>query len=112
MPHEDPEAELEARLGHGGLWVWEDGGGRPVAMAGRTAPLTGALRVVSVFTPPEHRGRGFGGAVVAEVVRDALAQGVEHVLLFTDLANPVSNRLYARLGFVAVEDRVSVALHA
>jgi predicted GNAT family acetyltransferase len=110
LPSDDPVAEVDARLAHGGLWVWEDAAGRPVAMAGRTAALAGMARVVSVFTPPEHRGRGYGGAVVAEVVRDALAQGVAHVLLFTDLANPVSNRLYARLGFVPVEDRVSLVL--
>jgi RimJ/RimL family protein N-acetyltransferase len=112
LPFDDPVAEVDARLAHGGLWVWEDEAGRPVAMAGRTAPLAGALRVVSVFTPPEHRGRGFGAAAVAAVVRDALAHGVEHVLLFTDLANPVSNRLYARLGFLPVEDRASVVLDA
>jgi len=48
--------------------------------------------------------------VTAAVCAQALVRGAEHVLLFTDLANPVANRLYARLGFAGVEDRVSLAL--
>jgi predicted GNAT family acetyltransferase len=31
-------------------------------------------------------------------------------VLYTDLANPTTNRLYARLGYVPVEDRVVLAL--
>jgi predicted GNAT family acetyltransferase len=31
-------------------------------------------------------------------------------VLYTDLANPTSNALYARLGFVPVADRLSLRL--
>ena len=36
----------------------------------------------------------------------ALDDGADHVVLFTDLANPTSNALYQRLGYRPVEDRV------
>jgi predicted GNAT family acetyltransferase len=39
-------------------------------------------------------------------VRDA---GAEEVLLYTDLANPVSNSIYLRIGYRAVGDRVVLA---
>jgi predicted GNAT family acetyltransferase len=66
-------------------------------------------RVAPVYTPVEHRGRGFGAAATATVTRAALDDGVEEILLYTDLANPTSNRLYARLGYKPVEDSVSLS---
>lgn len=110
LPARDAGAQVDDHLGDGGLWLWEATDGRPVAMAGRTRPLAGAVRVAPVYTPPEHRGRGFAAGVTAAVVAESLAAGAEHVLLFTDLADPVSNRLYGRLGFRGVEDRVSLVL--
>jgi predicted GNAT family acetyltransferase len=101
------ERLLDDALAHGGRTLLEVGG-EPVAMAGSTPPEDGAVRVVSVYTPPELRGRGYAGAVTAAVSRAALAAGASEVLLFTDLANPVSNRLYARLGYVPVEDHLSL----
>ena len=63
-------------------------------------------RVAPVYTPPEHRGRGYGAAATAAVTRAAVDAGVRDLLLYTDLANPTSNRLYARLGYRPVEDAV------
>jgi hypothetical protein len=44
------------------------------------------------------------------VSQQALDAGTEEVVLFTDLANPVSNSIYQRLGYRPVEDRVVLAL--
>lgn len=84
--------------------LWELPGGEPVAMAGTTVPVDGAVRVVRVRTPAPHRGRGYAGAVTAAVTRAALEAGARHLVLFTDLADPVSNGLYRRLGYVPVRD--------
>ena len=65
-------------------------------------------RRTAVYTPPEQRGRGYGGAVTAAVTRAALDAGADDVVLFTDLANPTSNALYQRLGYRPVEDRTVV----
>ena len=85
-------------MSYGGMTLWE-ANGEPVAMAGLTRPDAGMVRVIAVYTPPHLRGRGYGGAVTAAVTRAALEAGAEDVVLFTDLANPISNRLYQRLGF-------------
>jgi predicted GNAT family acetyltransferase len=70
--------------------------------------VAGMARVAPVYTPPEHRGRGYGAAATAAVSRAALDAGTEELLLYTDLANPTSNRLYARLGYKPVEDSVAL----
>jgi predicted GNAT family acetyltransferase len=95
---------LDDKLSYGGMTLWEVSG-KPVAMAGVTRPEAGMVRVIAVYTPPDLRGRGYGGAVTAAVTRAALDAGAEDVVLFTDLANPTSNALYQRLGYRPVEDR-------
>lgn len=98
---------VDDRLSHGGVTVWEVDGA-PVAMAGITRPLAGMARVVAVYTPPGHRGRGYAAGVTAAVSGAARDAGVDEVLLFTDLANPTSNALYRRLGYLPVQDHVGL----
>jgi GNAT superfamily N-acetyltransferase len=98
---------VDDRLGYGGVMLWETGG-RPVALAIRSRAHADMIRIQTVYTPREHRARGYAGAVTAVVTRQALDLGVEHVVLFTDLANATSNALYQRLGYRPVEDRVVV----
>lgn len=87
------------------LTLWESGGA-PVALAGRSRMLAGTVRVTLVYTPPEHRGRGYAAAVTAEASRAAVAAGAAEVALFADLANPTSNGVYRRIGYEPVADRV------
>lgn len=82
--------------------------GQPVSMAVVGLPREGMSRIGPVYTPPEFRSRGYGSAVTAAAARWALDRGAEHVVLFTDLANPVSNSIYQRIGFHRVVDAVSV----
>ncbi|MFE0103377.1 GNAT family N-acetyltransferase [Streptomyces sp. NPDC059009] len=91
----------DARIAYGGVTLWESQDGTPLAMAGNTRRTAGQVRVAPVYTPAELRGRGYAGAVVAEVSRAARA---DEVLLFTDLDNPTSNGLYQRIGYRPVRD--------
>jgi RimJ/RimL family protein N-acetyltransferase len=84
----------------------------PVAMARVHGALLGMSRIGPVYTPPEHRGHGYGAAVTAEAVRHAQREGARDVVLFADVANPVSNRIYRRLGFVPVAEHVQYAFTA
>jgi GNAT superfamily N-acetyltransferase len=96
---------VDDRLSYRGLTLWE-ADGAPVSLAGWHRPVAGTVRVAPVYTPPEHRRQGYAGAVTAAVSQAALDGGADHVVLFTDLANPTSNALYQRLGYRPVEDRV------
>lgn len=102
----DLQRTVADRLSYGGLTLWESGG--PVSMAGMTRAVAGQARVGPVYTPPERRGKGFGGAVTAAVSQAAKDAGVGEVLLYTDLANPTSNALYQRLGYEPVSDSVQL----
>lgn len=97
---------IEDLLSYGGLTVWEDDGGRPVSMAGRSRPAAGVVRIGPVYTPPEHRRQGRGSAVTAAVSQAAQNEGAREVVLFTDLANPTSNSIYRRLGYHPLGDRL------
>jgi predicted GNAT family acetyltransferase len=103
----DMQRTVADRLSYGGLTLWETGGA-PVSLAGATRAVAGQARIGPVYTPPERRGRGFGGAVTAAVSRAAKDAGVAEVLLYTDLANPTSNALYQRLGYRPVSDSVQL----
>lgn len=83
---------------------WETPDGTPVSMAGSTSMVGGMIRVDPVYTPARLRGRGYAGAVTVEVSRAALASGATDVVLFTNPANPTSNALYQRIGYVPVAD--------
>ncbi|MFY4719071.1 GNAT family N-acetyltransferase [Streptomyces sp. LaBMicrA B280] len=103
-PGRDAGPWADARLSYGGITLWEAADGTPLAMAGATREIAGQVRVAPVYTPAALRGRGYAGAVTAEVSRAARAAGAAEVLLFTDLANPTSNALYQRLGYREVAD--------
>lgn len=62
-----------------------------------------------MYTPPEHRRRGYGAAITAVLTASALEAGATEVVLFTDLANPTSNGVYRRIGFRAVSERLVLA---
>jgi GNAT superfamily N-acetyltransferase len=96
---------VDDRLSYGGFTLWETGDG-PVSLAGVTRAVAGQARIGPVYTPPEWRARGFGGAVTAAVSQAAKDGGVAEVVLYTDLANPTSNALYQRLGYLPVSDSV------
>jgi RimJ/RimL family protein N-acetyltransferase len=104
----DATAVVRERLSYGGLALWE-AAGRPVALAGLSRMVAGMARVGPVYTPPELRGRGYASALTAAVSQRALDTGADEVVLYTDLANPVSNSIYLRLGYRPVEDRLALA---
>ena len=90
-------AMTPGRVERGQLWIWDDGG--PVAMAGWTDAPPDIARVAPVYTLPEARGRGYATALVASMSRALLGNGRRRLFLITDVANPVSNSIYAKIGY-------------
>jgi predicted GNAT family acetyltransferase len=84
-------------------YLWEVDG-RPVSLAGVGGRTPHGTRVGPVYTPPEHRRRGFAGALVAAASQAQLDEGLEFCFLFTDLANPTSNHVYQAIGYEPVTD--------
>jgi predicted GNAT family acetyltransferase len=93
---------LIARIGGRAMYLWEDG--RPVSMTGVAAVTPHGSRVGPVYTPPDLRGRGYASALVAAASQAQLDAGRRFCFLFTDLANPTSNRIYQDIGYEPVCD--------
>ena len=112
---EDAEARqnrsIDARLGgdvSSGIALWEDGG-EVVSLAGFGGETPHGIRIGPVYTPPARRGRGYASALTAMLSAGLLAGGRRFCFLYTDLANPTSNRIYQAIGYERVCDSVELA---
>lgn len=86
-----------------GFRVWCDDG-KLVSMAGYTGPTPHGIRINAVYTPPELRGRGYASACVAALSQEMLDAGRRFCFLFTDLSNPISNKIYQNIGYEPVSE--------
>jgi predicted GNAT family acetyltransferase len=102
-PTDDAAAGARRLIGGGTAYLWRDGGGvRSIAAV--AGPTPNGIRVNHVYTPPEFRGRGYASNLVAAVTRRMLGSGRKFCTLFTDLANPTSNKIYRAIGYRPVCD--------
>jgi hypothetical protein len=108
LPWELPTKEIiiqnaSARVPQAMTFFWEDNG-CPVSMAALSRPSKRGIAVNGVYTPPEHRQKGYATALVAAVSTEGLNRGKEFCVLYTDLANPTSNSIYQKVGYIPVGD--------
>jgi predicted GNAT family acetyltransferase/predicted N-acetyltransferase YhbS len=111
LPHQPNEAEaaVDRLLRKDALFLWCDG--QPVALCASGGRTSNSARIGPVYTSPAFRGRGYATAAVAELTRRLLAD-CSWCCLYTDLANPVSNSIYRRIGYrpvVGVDEYTFVA---
>lgn len=86
------------------LWLWEDAG-QSVCLIGTMAYVAGGARLGPVYTPPQHRQKGYATRMVAEVSQLLLTQfGRKFCVLYTDLDFPTSNKIYMKVGYQRIMD--------
>jgi predicted GNAT family acetyltransferase len=78
-----------------------------VHLTAASKPSYGVSRIGPVYTPREHRGRGLASNAVAQVSR-LLRDSGERACLFTDQANPTSNKIYEAIGYRRVVDMANL----
>jgi GNAT superfamily N-acetyltransferase len=116
IPHHEPpewddvHAAIEERLADdgSGAWVWRVDG-EPVSIAGFSGGTGTGIRIGPVYSPPEHRRRGYATALVSDLSASLLASGYERCFLYTDLSNPTANRIYATIGYRQVAESKMLA---
>lgn len=103
---EDPHKVASDTIKTERCWLWKNPD--PVSMVICSSPTPNGIRISCVYTPQEHRGRGYASANVAALSQRLLDGGREFCFLFTDLANPTSNSVYQKIGYRRVCDFASV----
>ena len=101
-PPSDPEANVRRFMTSGRLAVWDIG--EAVSMAGSSRGTPNGGTISAVYTPPEHRRRGYASACVAALSQALLDAGHRFCALYTDLANPTSNKIYQDVGYNPIAD--------
>ncbi len=99
---ESVERLVDRHLQQGTAYLWENE--TPVSMASRVGITPNGARVSLVYTPPEHRRKGYCSTCVAALSQTLLNQGYRYCFLFTDQANPTSNHIYQAIGYQPVGD--------
>lgn len=101
------EATARRQIAVGNVSLWQVAG-RPVAMCWASAPYGGVVRVSGVYTPRAERGHGYASAVVAAASRREQERG-HTCMLYTQLANPTSNKIYRALGYRHLGDDLQLS---
>ena len=104
---DDSREVAEQRIRDRQMVFWEIDG-TPVATAGAIGPTRNGIRIVLVYTPPEHRGRGYASNLVAALSQQQLDAGRKYCFLNTDQANPTSNKIYTALGYRPVCESIQI----
>jgi predicted GNAT family acetyltransferase len=107
--HEEADPETvrqrnQERVRKGEIRVLESPQGELLSMAHTSRETERGISVSGVYTPPEHRGKGCCQATVGSLCRELLAGGKDYCTLFVDRRNPISNRVYRKIGFEVLED--------
>ena len=77
-------------------WLIIEDGGRPIGRL-YLEEWEREIRIIDISLAPDARGRGIGGAILADVMEDAGSRG-KFVSIHVEVNNPARS-LYERLGF-------------
>ena len=89
------------KIDGGEVYLWETE--TIVSMCCIARPTQNGITINYVFTPKEHRKKGYGTKIVAEVSNLMLKEGgYRFCTLFTDMENPTSNDIYQKIGYVPI----------
>jgi len=77
---------------------------KPVSLAFASRPTKNGISINCVYTPPDFRKNGYASAVVSHLSQKLLDTGKKFCVLYTDLSNPTSNKIYQNIGYREVSD--------
>ncbi|MBN1240135.1 MAG: GNAT family N-acetyltransferase [Gammaproteobacteria bacterium] len=106
----DVPAFFDRRVATRSMYVWDHGG--PCAVAAVSGATPNSSRISAVYTPPQHRGRGYASTLVADVTREVLSGGRRWCVLSAEVANRKINAMYRRLGYSPVCDTAAITFSA
>ena len=104
LPHEPTTVEKTTELAiqkikNGDVYLWQCESGEIVSMNFVGRPTDNGISVSAVYTPKHLRKKGYASALVAKTSERMLQFGRKFCVLYTDLANPTSNKIYQNVGY-------------
>ena len=107
-PPEKVRKSVQTMLEREEAVFWEVDG-QVVSCAKRARPTENGITVSFVYTSPDARGRGYARSLVADLSRQLL-ETKSFCVLYTDLTNPTSNKIYREVGYQQIMDSAWVRL--
>ena len=88
------------------VFLWE-AEGKVVSMMKKSRPTQNSVTVSLVFTPKEERKKGYARTMVAHGSKELLKE-YDFCVLYTDMLNPTSNKIYKEIGYKHIADSVHI----
>lgn len=76
----------------------------PVSMLNAARKLENGMVFNEIYTPVRYRGKGYAQTNVHLASKMYLEQGNQFCALFVDKTNPISNRVYEKVGYEIIEN--------
>ncbi|MER2006560.1 MAG: GNAT family N-acetyltransferase [Psychrobacillus sp.] len=105
---EDIAKRVQTMLDTREVFLWEDEG-EIVSMMKKARPSMHGVTVSMVFTPKEKRRKGYARTMVAACSKELLKE-YDFCVLYTDMLNPTSNKIYQEIGYQKLLDSVHIQL--
>jgi len=88
------------------VFFWENNG-KVVSMMKKARPSDHGVTVSFVYTPPEERRKGYARTMVAACSQELL-KSYDFCVLYTDMLNSTSNKIYKEVGYQKIADSVHI----
>ncbi|BCN30671.1 GNAT family N-acetyltransferase [Anaeromicropila herbilytica] len=96
--------KVERQIEHQVFYLFENEENEIVSMAAPARKLIHGTCINYVYTPKKYRGRNYAMTNMYHLCNQLLKDGNQFVTLFVDKTNPISNRVYKKIGFQIIED--------
>lgn len=83
----------------GGVYFLRDGTGGVVAMGGLRRLPQGSAEIVRIYARPDCRGKGYGAAMVENLIAEARRLGYRQICLDTGVFMTSAQKIYGAAGF-------------
>lgn len=104
--HEEIQKKVAQFLEGQEVFFWENNG-KVVSMMKKARPSDHGVTVSFVYTPPEERRKGYARTMVAACSQELL-KSYNFCVLYTDMLNPTSNKIYQEVGYQKIADSVHI----
>ena len=105
-PIKDVKIRVASFIEEQEVFLWEHDE-KVVSMMKKARPSKHGVTVSFVFTPKEERKKGYARTMVAAGTKELLKE-YDFCVLYTDMMNPTSNKIYQEIGYKRIADSVQL----